>query len=75
MLGTPWLGATWPNMSLVLHAAPRPLTICQVGVVDFVHPALASTGSNRSRRMRSRIARNNWRGTATSAIWNVTYRA
>jgi ABC-type transport system substrate-binding protein len=29
---------------------------------------------NRSRRIRSRIARNNRFGTATSAIWNTTYR-
>jgi len=45
--------------------------------VDFARSCrhLGTGPGNRSRRIRSRIARNNPRGMATSAIWKITYRA
>src|SRR5215212_8888743 len=37
-------------------------------------PPHAGAGSARSRAISDRISANIWRGTATSASWNVTYR-
>ena len=39
------------------------------------HPRCTNAGGTPNRWMRSRIAANSSRGTATSAIWNVTYLA
>ncbi len=46
-----------------------------LGSAASPHPTAARGNRSRSRSIRPRMAANSSRGTATSATWNITYRA
>ena len=75
--GTPsYLGsiaAGWQSLKLTqTHAGHRRRCFDRFRCRSTVHP---EAHASRSRPIRSRIAANSWRGTATSGNWNVTYLA
>ena len=56
-------------------AQTLPVASAVLGRLDGSGRHLGTACGSRSRRIRSRIATNSRRGTATSAIWKITYRA
>ena len=63
----PSVWSRWGQTAPVVRASSRRFVVC------CRHPGTGSRGL--SRRMRSRMLRKSHRGTATSAIWKMTYRA